>query len=88
MKFKIDENLPIEAAALLREAGHDALTVHDQNLRGALKIVAQSGTLNSPSRLGMASSNCELVGDCGFFTFTILEKLLFAQMVTSRRPIS
>jgi predicted nuclease of predicted toxin-antitoxin system len=36
MKFKIDENLPLEAAALLREAGHDALTVHDQNLRGAL----------------------------------------------------
>jgi predicted nuclease of predicted toxin-antitoxin system len=34
MKFKIDENLPIEAAALMQEAGHDALTVHHQNLRG------------------------------------------------------
>ena len=34
MKFKIDENLPIEAATLLQAAGHDALTVHDQNLRG------------------------------------------------------
>jgi predicted nuclease of predicted toxin-antitoxin system len=36
MKFKIDENLPVEAAVLLREAGHDALTVHEEGLRGAL----------------------------------------------------
>jgi predicted nuclease of predicted toxin-antitoxin system len=36
MRFKIDENLPVEAAALLRDAGHDALTVHDQNLRGEI----------------------------------------------------
>ncbi len=35
MRFKIDENLPIEAAALLREAGHDADTVHDEALAGA-----------------------------------------------------
>lgn len=35
MKFKVDENLPVEAATILREAGHDALTVHDQGLRGA-----------------------------------------------------
>ena len=36
MKFNVDENLPIEAATVLRDAGHDALTVHDQNLRGEL----------------------------------------------------
>jgi Protein of unknown function DUF82. len=35
MKFKIDENLPIEVAQLLREAGHDVYTVHDQRLVGA-----------------------------------------------------
>jgi predicted nuclease of predicted toxin-antitoxin system len=34
MRFKIDENLPVEAADLLRAAGHDALTVLDQNLGG------------------------------------------------------
>ncbi len=34
MKFKIDENLPIEIAELLREQGHDALTAHEQNLSG------------------------------------------------------
>lgn len=35
MRFKIDENLPIDAALLLVNAGHDALTVLDQNLNGA-----------------------------------------------------
>jgi predicted nuclease of predicted toxin-antitoxin system len=34
MKFKIDENLPVEAAFILRRAGHDALTVFDQGLSG------------------------------------------------------
>ncbi len=36
MRFKIDENLPVEAAELLQRASHDALTVHEQNLRGEL----------------------------------------------------
>jgi hypothetical protein len=30
MKFKLDENIPHRAAALLRERGHDAVTVLDQ----------------------------------------------------------
>ena len=34
IQFKIDENLHTDAAALLRQHGHDALTVHDQGLRG------------------------------------------------------
>jgi predicted nuclease of predicted toxin-antitoxin system len=33
-RFKVDENLPREARALLREAGHDAQTVHDERLVG------------------------------------------------------
>jgi len=33
-KFKLDENLPAEAADLLRAAGHDALTVTDQQMGG------------------------------------------------------
>jgi predicted nuclease of predicted toxin-antitoxin system len=32
MRFKIDENLPVEVAELLRHAGHDALTMWDQHL--------------------------------------------------------
>ena len=42
MKFKIDENLPVELAADLHLAGHAADTVHDENLAGApdLNVVA------------------------------------------------
>lgn len=32
--FKIDENLPAEVAAILREAGHDAVTVLEQAMGG------------------------------------------------------
>ncbi len=35
MKFKIDENLPVETADLLREAGYDAITVVEQQLGGS-----------------------------------------------------
>ena len=34
MKFKIDENLPIEIAEILRTAGYDALTVRDETMMG------------------------------------------------------
>ena len=34
MRFKIDENLPVEVADLLRVAGHDAMTVLEQDLGG------------------------------------------------------
>jgi predicted nuclease of predicted toxin-antitoxin system len=36
MRFKVDENLPIEVAALLRDAGHEADTVMDEGLGGAI----------------------------------------------------
>jgi predicted nuclease of predicted toxin-antitoxin system len=35
LKFKIDENLPAEFAAILREAGFDAATVAEEALSGA-----------------------------------------------------
>jgi predicted nuclease of predicted toxin-antitoxin system len=35
VRFKLDTNLPIELVDLFREAGHDAVTVLDQNLIGA-----------------------------------------------------
>ena len=38
MKFKIDENLPIEVAQRLQEAGHDALTVLNQQLGGETDV--------------------------------------------------
>ena len=38
MRFKLDENLPLEAATHLRHAGHDAATVHDESLSGVSDI--------------------------------------------------
>lgn len=35
MKFKLDENLPVELASDLRTLGYDVDTVHDEGLRGA-----------------------------------------------------
>ena len=35
MKFKLDENLPVEAAAWLRQQGQDAHSVADERLEGS-----------------------------------------------------
>jgi predicted nuclease of predicted toxin-antitoxin system len=35
MKFKIDENLPIEFADLVKAEGYDASTVYSESLKGA-----------------------------------------------------
>jgi len=35
-RFKIDDNLPVEVAAILKEAGHDAITINEQNMSGGL----------------------------------------------------
>jgi len=36
MRFKIDENLPVELVAMLRNGGHDAMSVTEQGLGGAM----------------------------------------------------
>lgn len=36
MRFKVDENLPVHVASLLRTAGHEADTVMDEGLGGAI----------------------------------------------------
>ena len=46
MKFKTDENLPIEAAATLREAGFDADTIWDEKLSGTDDQVVASTSRN------------------------------------------
>lgn len=35
MKFKLDENLPVEVAELMRTADHDVKTVPEEKLQGA-----------------------------------------------------
>jgi predicted nuclease of predicted toxin-antitoxin system len=50
LKFKIDENLSIEVAALLIKAGYDAMTVVDQHLGGqsdadVVRVCQQEGRI-------------------------------------------
>lgn len=35
MRFKVDENLPVEVAEVLRQAGHDTVTVLEQRCGGS-----------------------------------------------------
>ena len=42
MLFKVDENLPVEVAQVLREAGHEAVTVLDQHLGGSADALIAS----------------------------------------------
>ena len=35
MKFKVDENMPVETAEVLCRAGHDASTILDEHMGGA-----------------------------------------------------
>ena len=42
MKFKVDENLPVELAELLRNEGYDAITVIEQNLSGRSDSIVAS----------------------------------------------
>jgi len=50
VKFKTDENLPVEAAATLREAGFDAETIWDEELSGADDLVV-AGTSRNEGRI-------------------------------------
>jgi predicted nuclease of predicted toxin-antitoxin system len=36
LAFKVDENLPVEVTELLRNAGFDAMNVHEQNMVGSM----------------------------------------------------
>ncbi len=49
MRFKLDENLPPEAAAFLRDRGHEVPTVWDQGLRGRPDAEVAKLALVSPA---------------------------------------
>ncbi|RCK79325.1 MAG: hypothetical protein OZSIB_0196 [Candidatus Ozemobacter sibiricus] len=45
LRFKTDENLPREAADLLRRYGHEVQTVHEEGLAGASDRVIMAASL-------------------------------------------
>lgn len=46
MRLKLDENLPGEVARLFIEAGHDAVTILDQETGGATDAIVASACLS------------------------------------------
>ena len=46
MRFKLDENLPIQLSRLFTESGHDAVTVLDQGMGGAADSDVASACLD------------------------------------------
>lgn len=38
VRLKVDENLATEVTTLLNDAGHDAMSIHDQNMVGTTEI--------------------------------------------------
>ena len=56
MRLKLDENLPLRARDLIRERGHDALTVLDQADAGVDdSVVAELVRRESRARMSTAS---------------------------------
>jgi predicted nuclease of predicted toxin-antitoxin system len=49
MKFKVDENLPVELADLLTESKHDATTAYAERLVGS----QDTELINPPMRKGV-----------------------------------
>ncbi len=75
MKFKIDENLPIEAAATLRDAGFDCDTIRDEFLSGAEDAIVAT-SVQSEGRvlvtLDLDFSNIQAYPPNQFFEIIVL----------------
>jgi predicted nuclease of predicted toxin-antitoxin system len=58
VKFKLDENLPVELVTDLRRLGHDADTVAGEGLRGAADpAVVDAALAANAESIGPAGSN-------------------------------
>jgi Domain of unknown function (DUF5615) len=71
VKFKIDENLPVDLVADLHLAGHDTDTVLDENLAGAADSVVVAAALQEGRILltldkGISSRSFRPLGGAGF----------------------
>ena len=53
MRFKIDENLPVEIAEVLRLSGYDAATVLEQHLGGSRDAESENSPDSTSSTLAL-----------------------------------
>jgi predicted nuclease of predicted toxin-antitoxin system len=79
MKFKVDENLPLEVMELLRSFGHDAMTAIEQQLNG-----------RSDSELAAAcqrESRCLVTLDLDFSDIRTYPPQLYAGIIVLRPTV-
>jgi len=76
VRLKVDENLPVEVASLLRGVGHDAVTVREEGLAGtddpALERICQGET------------RALLTADVGFGNIVAYPPMLSAGIIVLR----
>jgi predicted nuclease of predicted toxin-antitoxin system len=61
MKFKIDENLPVEVANLLRSEGHDAVTVYEEHLAGKPDVdIASISNMEERAVITLDNDFCDI----------------------------
>ncbi len=76
MKFKIDENLPNEIIEVLNAAGHNAMSVQDQNLSGAEDAAIASHVAQE--------ERCLITLDLGFADIRAYPPALYSGFVVLR----
>ena len=81
LKFKVDENLPTEAAGLLAGAGHDAVTVRDQR-RGRKRV----RNYFLQKLLGGASFTCQKIVPTPFSPLTYFTLAIDRNIGTVKAP--
>lgn len=76
MRLKLDENVPVEAGELLRENGHDVLTVVEQELGGE--------TDSSVAKVCQREKRALLTFDTGFADIRAYPPQAFPGMIIFR----
>ena len=77
-RFKLDENLSIHAAQILREGGYDAVTVNDQVLGGSLD--QQIG------KICIREGRCLITGDLHFSNILAFPPQGYPGIIVLRHP--
>ncbi len=84
MRFKVDQNLPVEIAMALRDAGHDAHTVYDEELAGTPD--PELGVIIRGERRGLVTLDLGLVTSATIRRATTKGSSCCGHRAKTRRP--